>query len=77
MEKTCALCGKKSEVGGKRKLLRGHYNPTTKVRRRPNLQWARLPRAISRGLPRNRAGFPAGMRLLACAKCIKALGKIR
>ena len=69
MEKTCTLCGKKSEVGGKRKLLRGHYNPTTKVRRRPNLQWVRLPRA--------RAGFSAGTRLLACAKCIKALGKTR
>ena len=68
-EKICAICGKKSQVGGKRKLLRVHYNPTTKVRRRPNLQWVRLPRA--------KAGYAAGVRVLACAKCIKAFGKTK
>ena len=66
-EKTCAICGKRSAMGGKRKLLRGHYNPTTKRRRRPNLQWVRLPEA--------KAGYAAGERIRACTKCIKAFSK--
>jgi len=40
--------------------LRGKYNPTQKVRRYPNLQWTREA---------------SGRRVLACAKCIKAMAK--
>jgi ribosomal protein L28 len=41
--------------------LRGKYNPTTKVRTKPNLQWMRTAQ---------------GKRILACAKCIKRASKI-
>jgi len=68
-EKVCTICGKQSAVGGKRKLLRGHYNPTTKRRRRPNLQWFRLSEP--------RAGRKAGERILVCTKCMKAFSKQR
>lgn len=67
-EKQCAICHKKSQVGGKRKKLRGHYNPTTKVRRKPNLQWTKVPHDTK--------GFKKGERILACTKCIKAFRKI-
>ena len=65
--KQCPLCGKQSKVEWKRKLLRGHYNPTHKVRKHPNLQWVTLTKA--------KAGVSAGTRLKACTKCIKALYK--
>jgi len=58
--KQCAICGKKSIVVGKRKKLRGKYNPTIKRRKKPNLQWVKLS---------------SGKRVLACAKCIKATAK--
>jgi len=56
MAKTCAVCGKGSKMEGKRKLLRGHYNPTHKKRKYPNLQWTRLL---------------DGKRVKACTKCMK------
>jgi len=59
--KICAICGKTSEVGGYYVKLRGKYNPTKKKRRYPNLQWTRLLN---------------GKRVLACAKCIKALARV-
>jgi len=62
MAKVCEICGKKSVVVTVRKKLRGKYNPTTKRRKYPNLQWVRLPN---------------GKRVRACAKCIKAIGKDR
>ena len=37
------MTGKTSAIRGKRKLLRGHYNPTSKSRKYPNLQWFRVP----------------------------------
>jgi ribosomal protein L28 len=40
--------------------LRGKYNPTIKKRKKPNLQWVKLP---------------SGERVLACTKCIKSVGK--
>jgi len=43
-------------MGGKRKLLRGHYNPTKWERKYPNLQWATLP---------------SGERVKLCTRCIK------
>lgn len=42
-----------------RVLLRGHYNPTGKSRKRPNLQWAMV----------------AGKRMKICTDCIKTLAK--
>lgn len=69
MEKRCALCKKGGLIGGKRKLLRGHYNPTKTVRRKPNLQRLRLPFSHK--------GFPQGLRLLVCTRCMKAMSKKR
>ena len=60
-EKICTICKKKSAMGVTLVKLRGKYNPTSKVRKYPNLQWARTP---------------AGERILACAKCIKRMAKI-
>jgi len=61
MARKCALCGKKSKMVWQRVRLRaGKYNPTTKKRQYPNLQWVRLA---------------FGKRVLACTKCIKTMGK--
>ncbi|OGZ69894.1 MAG: hypothetical protein A3F47_01125 [Candidatus Staskawiczbacteria bacterium RIFCSPHIGHO2_12_FULL_38_11] len=60
-QKICSICGKKSEIGGYYVKLRGKFNPTKKKRRYPNLQWVRLL---------------TGKRVLACAKCIKAMAKV-
>jgi ribosomal protein L28 len=60
-EKICTICGKHSAMGVTLVKLRGKYNPTSRVRKYPNLQWARTP---------------AGKRVLACAKCIKRMAKI-
>jgi len=67
MRKHCAICDKTSSMAGTRKLLRGNYNPTSRVRKYPNLQWIRLPRATK--------GHAKGARILACTSCIKALAK--
>ncbi len=67
MANVCPLCGKKSMVAVVRKKLRGKYNPTSKKRKYPNLQWVRLP--VSK------AGLPSGKRVKACTKCIKAMMK--
>jgi ribosomal protein L28 len=42
-----------------RVLLRGHYNPTGKTRKKPNLQWAKVD----------------GKRIKMCTDCIKTLAK--
>ncbi|HUX36179.1 MAG TPA: hypothetical protein VMV71_04075 [Candidatus Paceibacterota bacterium] len=55
----CAKCGKGSVMGGTRKLLRGHYNPTTRSRKYPNLQFAKVD----------------GVRKLICVQCIRTLNK--
>jgi len=60
MEKVCTICGKKSSMGVTLVKLRGKFNPTARVRKRPNLQWTRVN----------------GRRVLACAKCIKRQAKI-
>ncbi|MBI1971518.1 MAG: hypothetical protein HYS52_01555 [Candidatus Wildermuthbacteria bacterium] len=61
MTKSCAICGKTFNIAWRLVKLRGKYNPTTKRKQRPNLQWTRL--------------F-SGERVRACAKCIKAVSKI-
>ena len=60
MTKKCTICEKSSMMVWKLKKLRGKYNPTIKKRKYPNLQWVRLL---------------SGKRVLACAKCIKAMAK--
>jgi len=45
-----------------RKKLRGNYNPTSKKRKYPNLQWVRIAN---------------GKRVKACAKCIKTMSKTK
>jgi ribosomal protein L28 len=62
----CPNCGKGSRMVTSRVLLRGHYNPTGKSRKKPNLQWARLPA---------QAGIPA-KRVRICTDCIKTLHKV-
>ena len=57
--RACAICGKGSRLGGKRVLLRGHYNLTKTERKYPNLQWVALPKTIGGG------------RIKLCTRCIK------
>ena len=71
MAKQCTICGKKSMMVQKLKKLRGKYNPTVKKRKYPNLQQLRVPADIKRKAYKKFAG----KRVLACAKCIKTLGK--
>jgi ribosomal protein L28 len=57
----CAICEKKSKKVWRRVQLRAtKFNPTTKRRQYPNLQWARLNN---------------GKRVLVCAKCKKTILK--
>lgn len=55
----CYQCEKASVLRGKRRLLRGHYNPTPKARKYPNLQYAVV----------------GGRRRLVCTRCIRTLAK--
>ena len=55
----CAICHKGSQMGGERKLLRGHYNPVNWSRKYPNLQYARVE----------------GKRMLICTQCLKTMHK--
>ncbi len=73
MTKECKLCGKKSENFTKLNKFRGKYNPSTKKRRYPNVQWVKVPLEVTK------ESFKkfAGQRLKACAKCIKTLSKPR
>ncbi len=57
-------------MGGTRILLRGHYNPTVKSRKYPNLQWTRLPAGFAA-----KAGLKEGARLKACTQCLRTLAK--
>jgi len=65
MAKRCPLCNKKSMTATKRKLLRGHYNPTKKHRQNPNLQWAKVP--TDKG----------EKRMKICTNCMKSLTKVK
>lgn len=73
MTKQCAICAKKGRMMGRRKKLRGKYNPTTKRKQKPNLQWLKVPFEIKKKAYKEFAG----KRVLACVKCIKALGKTK
>ena len=56
----CEICGRGSVMQGKRKLLRGHYNPVNYLRKYPNLQKTKLP---------------DGKGVLACTRCMRTLQK--
>ena len=71
MAKQCAICGKKGKMVGHRVKLRGKYNPTIKKRKKPNLQWARVPLGIKKESFREFAG----KRIRICTRCLKAMGK--
>lgn len=59
MATKCPQCKKGSRMVNHRVLLRGHYNPTGKKRKYPNLQWARVD----------------GKRVRICTDCIKTQNK--
>jgi len=71
MARKCAICGKGSITVQKRVKLRGKYNPTARYRSYPNLQKVLIPV----GLKSRKFKEMAGKKVLACAKCIKAIGK--
>lgn len=71
MAKQCTICKKGSVMIQKRKKLRGKYNPTAKYRSYPNLQKVLIPA----GLKSKKFKKFAGKKILACTKCIKAIGK--
>jgi len=71
MARKCTICGKTSTLVWRLVKLRGKYNPVTKRRVRPNLQWVWIPI----GIKKEKYKKFAGKRILACTKCIKAMGK--
>jgi len=75
MAKQCTICGKKYLMVWKRVKLRGKYNPTIKKRKYPNLQWAKLPSGSRRDKSLLHPSLSSSKRVLACTKCIKAMGK--
>lgn len=72
--KKCEICGKSYTVKTVRKKLRGKYNPTTKQRKYPNLQWVRL---LSDKKSFEGKILKKGTRIKACTKCIKSFTKTR
>ena len=71
MAKTCKICEKKSAMGRQYKKLISKYNPSQKERKYPNLQWVTIPSDVTKDSYKEFAG----KRIMACAKCIKALAK--
>jgi len=71
MAKQCAICEKSSSMVWSLTKLRGKYNPTAKYRKYPNLQKVLVPL----GIKNKKFKEFAGKRIIACAKCIKAIGK--
>ncbi|MBI4136100.1 MAG: hypothetical protein HY481_00905 [Candidatus Vogelbacteria bacterium] len=67
--KTCYFCGKTSLVAGgySNRIRATKFNPTGKVRKQPNLQWARLVSDSSR-----RARLADGRRTKICTRCLKS-----
>src|SRR3989344_1975825 len=61
MSRVCALCGKTSVMQWRYKKLRGHFNPTLKERKFPNLQITTTS---------------DGRRVRACTKCIRTTLKV-
>ena len=72
MATRCPKCGKRPMMGVTRRLLRGHYNPTNKTRKYPNLQWAMVA-----GSPELTKLAHGARRIKVCTDCIKTLSKTR
>ncbi|MEK7604029.1 MAG: hypothetical protein AAB461_02825 [Patescibacteria group bacterium] len=64
----CPQCGKKPIMVTTRKLLRGHYNPTSRSKRYPNLQWTKIM---------DKTTSTGWRRIKICTDCIKTLHKVR
>ena len=71
--KTCKICDKKSHLVNRLVKLRGKYNPTSKRRQKPNLQWVTIPVDMKKPIFKEFAG----KRISACTKCIKTLAKLK
>ena len=71
MSQICPICKKRSRIFRGRNKLRGNYNPSTKRRRKPNLQWARIPDTEKRPVFKEFKG----KRIKMCTKCLKTLSK--
>lgn len=71
MAKQCTICGKKGRLVWSLRKLRGKYARTIKKRKKPNLQWVRVPINIKKEAFRKFAG----RKVLACTKCIKTMTK--
>jgi len=69
--KNCQICQKGTINSVKHIKLRGKFNPTSKNKKYPNLQWLRVPENIQN----KKFSRYASQRVKACAKCIKAVGK--
>ncbi|MDP4009197.1 MAG: hypothetical protein Q8P71_02125 [bacterium] len=70
MANQCLLCEKNGVNVWRRVKTISRYNPTSKRKQKPNLQWLALPPEVT-----EKAGLPTKTRVRACAKCIKAFGK--
>lgn len=70
MSRICTICGKGSIMTREYKKLMSRYNPGPKKRKFPNLHKVLVPVSATGKYK----GF-AGQKVLACAKCIKALSK--
>jgi len=72
MARHCAVCNKKTIRVWRRVRLRAEkFNPTIKRVQKPNLQLVQVPLEIKN---KKYKKF-AGKKILACAKCIKAMAK--
>ncbi|MEX1014650.1 MAG: 50S ribosomal protein L28 [Candidatus Paceibacterota bacterium] len=57
----CEKCEKSHKMGRKRNLLRGHYNPTPKKKKKANIQNVRVE------------SWENGKKSSLCTQCIKTL----
>lgn len=70
--KKCTICGKSYTIKTVRKKLRGKYNPTTKQKKYPNLQWFR---PLAKIKTFDGKIIEPGKRVKACTKCIKTFSQ--
>ncbi|MBI2451368.1 MAG: hypothetical protein HYV52_03525 [Parcubacteria group bacterium] len=68
MANICPTCKKSSTMVTHRQLLRGKYNPTSRKRKYPNLQWVALPSALT-------IGKKTIKRIKTCSNCRKTIAQ--
>jgi ribosomal protein L28 len=71
MARECAICGKTGMLVYRRKKLRGKYNPTAKVKQKPNLQKVK----VIEGIQRKQFKPYEGKSVLMCSKCRRTMHK--